>query len=137
MDPFDASRMAPAPADVPTGREHLPPRHRPGEKFLKGPIPWDWLVAATALPGKALAVGLVIWFEAGCRNAGTVPVNLSNLSNLGIPRRTAIRALQALSEVALVKLEHRAGRPTLVTLLPAPPTESGATTKPECPPPSH
>jgi hypothetical protein len=117
VDPFDPSRLTPAPADLPTGQDRRPPRHRPGEKFLKGPIPLDWLLAARDLPGQALAVGLMIWFEAGCRNEGTVPLNLSSMD---LPRRTTQRALQALSDVGLVKLEHRAGRPTLVTLLPAP-----------------
>lgn len=113
MDPFDCGRLTPAPDQIPTGREHLPPRHGPGEKFLKGPIPWGWLAAASALPGKALAVGLAIWREAGCRNDRTVPLNLSNLP---FPRRTAQRGLQALRAARLVSVQFRDGRPTLVTL---------------------
>jgi hypothetical protein len=69
------------------------------------------------LPGKALAVGLVAWREAGCRNECTVPVNLSALR---MPRRTAQRALQALEAAGLVAVEHRDGRPPLVTLNSAP-----------------
>jgi hypothetical protein len=42
-------------------------RHRQGEKFLKGPIPWPWLERAFLLPGKALHVALLLWREAGCR----------------------------------------------------------------------
>ena len=121
VNPFDSSRLEPAPAHVPIGREKRPPRHGPGEKFLKGPIPWQWLVRAGLLPGKALVVGLAIWREAGCRNERTVPLNLSNLS---IPRRTAQRALQELADAGLVSVEHRDGRPTLVTLNDAPGTAS-------------
>jgi hypothetical protein len=117
-DPFDFSRVEPAPVLIPTGREKQPPRHKPGEKFLKGPIPWPWLASASSLPGKALAIGLAVWREAGCRNERTVPLNLSNQ---GIPRRTAQRALQALASARLVSILHREGRPTLVTLLSAPP----------------
>ena len=112
-DPFTPARLEPAPADIPTGREKRPPRHKPGEKFLKGPVPWRWVEAAGLLPGKALAVGLVAWREAGCRNERTVPVNLSAL---GMPRRTAQRALRALEDAGLVAVEHRDGRPPLVTL---------------------
>ena len=56
--PFDFTRVEPAPAMIPTGREKQAPRHKPGEKFLKGPIPWPWIESAGALPGKALAIGL-------------------------------------------------------------------------------
>jgi hypothetical protein len=117
VNPFDPSRLEPAPAHVPTGREKRPPRHAPGEKFLKGPIPWRWLERAGGLPGKALVVGLAIWLEAGCRNERTVPLNLSKL---GMSRSTAQRGLQALCNAQLVAVEHRDGRPALVTLNDAP-----------------
>ncbi len=112
-DPFDPARLEPAPANIPTGREKRPPRHSQGEKFLKGPIPWRWVEAAGALPGKALAVGLAVWREAGCQNERTVPLNLSAM---GLPRRTAQRALQTLEVAGLVSVKHRKGRPALVTL---------------------
>ena len=113
---FDPSRLVPAP-DIPAGREKRPPRHKPGEKFLKGPIPWRWVEVAASLRGKALAVGLVVWREAGCRNERSVPLNLSSL---GLPRRTAQRALQALEAAGLVVVEHRKGRPARVTLCDSP-----------------
>jgi hypothetical protein len=113
VNPFDPSRLEPAPAGIPTGREGRPPRHGPGERFLKGPIPWRWLELAAGLPGKALAVGLAVWREVGCRNQRTVPLNLSAQR---IPRRTAQRALQALAAAGLVSVTHRQGRPPLVTL---------------------
>lgn len=115
--PFDFTRLEPAPVVIPTGREKQPPRHKPGEKFLKGPIPWPWLEVASVLPGKALAIGLAVWREAGCRNERSVPLNLSNQC---IPRRTAQRALQCLESSGLVSVEHRDGRPPLVTLLSVP-----------------
>ena len=117
MDPFDPSNLKPAPPKIPTGREKRPPRHGQGEKFLKGPIPWRWLELAGALPGKALAVGLAVWREAGCLNDRTVPLNLSAQP---MPRRTAQRALQALAAAGLVSVESRDGRPPLVTLNDAP-----------------
>ncbi len=113
MDAFDPTRLEPAPVDIPTGRRGRPPRHRSGERFLKGPIPWRWLELAAGLPGQALVVGLAIWREAGCRNERTVPLNLSAQ---GVPRRTACRALQALAGAGLVTVTHRDGRPPLVTL---------------------
>ncbi len=117
-DPFDPTRLEPAPAALGTGRDRRPPRHKPGEKFLKGPVPWRWVETAAALPGKALAVGLAAWKEAGCRGVRTVPLNLSALA---VPRRTAHRGLAALAGAGLVSVERRTGRPPLVTLLDAPP----------------
>jgi hypothetical protein len=120
-DPFDPSRLKPAPTTISTGREKRPPRHRPGEKFLKGPLPWRWVEAASKLKGKALAVGLVVWREAGCRKVRTVPLNLSALV---VPRRTAQRGLIALESAGLVSVNRRKGRPPLVTLLEMPPSDS-------------
>ena len=39
---------------TPTQRKEKPPRHKQGEKFLKGPVPLKWLERAACLPGKAL-----------------------------------------------------------------------------------
>ncbi len=119
-DPFDLSKLTAPPA--PVRARTRPPRHRPGEKFLKGPVPWRWIETAAGLPGKALAVGLAAWHEAGCRKCSTVPLNLSRLA---VPRRTAHRGLCELARVGLVSVDRRKGRPPLVTLLPAPTGPSG------------
>lgn len=117
-DPFDPTNLALPPGSLPTVKKpKRPPRHRRGEKFLKGPVPWRWVQAAGRLPGRALLVGMAVWREAGCRKSPTVPLNLSRL---GIPRRTAPRALQALLLAELVTVEHREGRPPLVTLCAVP-----------------
>ncbi|MDY3563490.1 hypothetical protein R5W23_005101 [Gemmata sp. JC673] len=114
-DPFDLSKLRePSESERPRAR---PPRHRPWEKFLKGPVPWRWIEAAARLPGQALAVGLVAWYEAGCRKCAAVPLNLSRLV---VPRRTAHRGLCALERAGLVSVDRRKGRPPVVTLLPAP-----------------
>jgi hypothetical protein len=122
FDPKQLALPTRQPPLVPTVT--APPRHRPGEKFLMGPIPWSWIVAAAALGGQALLVGLDLWREAGCCKAGTVPLNLSHLADtFDISRPTVRRALKALADAGLVRVEERAGRPHLITLLHA-----------ECPP---
>ena len=69
--------------------------------------------AGRAVAREGLAVGLAAWREAGCRRIRTVPLNLSGLT---VPRRTAQRGLSALECAGLVAVEHRKGRPPLVTL---------------------
>lgn len=94
----------------------LPPRHQPGEVFLKGPIPWDWLVRAGQLPGKALQVALVLWREAGCRNSRTVPFRLALAVQFGIHADTARRGLHALAKAGLISTRYIPGRHLEVTL---------------------
>jgi hypothetical protein len=54
-DAFDEPARLSLPVPPPAaGLTRRPPRHRRGERFLKGPIPWPWISAAAALPGKAL-----------------------------------------------------------------------------------
>ena len=57
--------------------------------FLKGPIPLSWLIRASSEGGKALLVGIYIWFISGVRKSGQVEINLKLASRLtGASRRT-------------------------------------------------
>lgn len=130
-DPFDPSRLATAPVELPSPAR--PPRHAPGEPFLKGPIPWDWLTAAAGLPGKALAVGILVWFRAGCENKRTVAVTLARITRMGMSESTARRGLRTLERAGLVSTERRPGRAARVTLLTAPSTIGGDPVAPAAP----
>ncbi len=92
------------------------PRHKPGEKFLKGPIPWAWLIAAGNLPGKALHIASVIWFLAGMKNKPTISLSGALLKDLGVKRNAAYRGLNALEGAGLVSVIRHAGRRPLVTV---------------------
>jgi hypothetical protein len=94
-----------------------PPRHRRGEPFLKGPIPWQWLQRALTLPGKALHVALLLWKEAGCRGSRTVPFRLARTAELGIHPDTAKRGLRALAKAGLLSVQYHPGRALEITLL--------------------
>lgn len=84
-----------------------------------------WLEPAIVLPGRALAVGLLIWFEAGCARGDTVDVTYARLGRRGLPARTARRGLRALEAAGLVTVERRAGRALRVTIRrPTPPRTS-------------
>src|SRR4051794_22499214 len=66
-DPFDPDslRLPPGMVGAITAPRR-PPRHRVGQPFLKGPIPWAWWAAACRLPGQALQVASAIRYRAGC-----------------------------------------------------------------------
>lgn len=91
------------------------PRHRVGERFLRGPIPWGWLLRAMRASGSALRVAMMVWYRAGFSNWPSVVVNLSRVP--GASRGTASRGLRALERAGLVRVVRRSGRKPLVTII--------------------
>jgi hypothetical protein len=94
-----------------------PPRHKTGEWFLKGPIPWRWLETAMGLPGKTLHVALLLWREAGCRKNRTVKLCLRGSLPHGLNQWSARRAIRNLEASGLVNVVRRPGHGLEVTLL--------------------
>src|SRR5262245_30594087 len=103
---LDGLRLPP----VPTAGVPRPPHRRPGEPFLKGPIPMSWLERAAQQPGRALHVGIVLWFSAGLTQRWNVRLALSRLSAFGLDRYAASRGLRALEAAGLVSVDRHAGR---------------------------
>jgi hypothetical protein len=117
MESFDTKKLSlPRRSEVDL-LSSKPPRHKPGEKFLKGPIPWPWVTAAAQLPGKAFRVGMVIWFLAGINNSRTVALSGKALRSLGVDRFAQYRSLKALEEARLVTVTRHIGRNPMVTIL--------------------
>jgi len=116
-DPFDVERLSLRTLVPRASADHRLPRHQPGERFLKGPIPWSWLSAAARQPGRALQVGLVIWLLAGLRRSPTVPLSGAVLRGCGVDRHAGYRGLRALEQADLVRVERRPGRNPVVTVL--------------------
>jgi hypothetical protein len=96
------------------------PRHKPGGRFLKGPIPWDWLSVAARLPGKALHVATALWFAAGIKNTRVVALSGKVLRDMGVQRNAGYRGLDALEGAGLVSVDRHSGRCPLVTMHDAP-----------------
>jgi hypothetical protein len=119
-DAFDPDTLRLTGEALDTPRKRLPkgtPRHRPGEPFLKGPVPWRWLTTAAGLPGKALQVGLLLWKEAGCRKNRCVALSLARGAEVGVTRKAGRHALRRLEAAGLVRVTHLPGRALQVTLL--------------------
>lgn len=100
------------------------PRHRGGELFVRGPIPWVWLSASARLPGRALHVGIVLWLESGLRASAVVTLSQQRLRDLGVDRYASYRGLLSLERAGLVDVQRHPGRLSVVTL--RRPTVSGA-----------
>src|SRR5262249_29761549 len=106
IDP-DRFRLIPTIGRGTTSQRKNPLRHKPSEKFLKGPVPLPWLQVATRQKGKALHVGVGLWFWAGVKKTRTISLNLTRLEgDFGIRRHSASRALRALEEARLVSVSR-------------------------------
>jgi hypothetical protein len=123
FDPFDPKRFQlPPNLTSPPKPKRKPPRFCE-EPFLRGPISWVWLLKAMALPGRALAVALVLRREAGIRQAMTFTLSQARLRETGISRYASWRGLRALETAGLVAMQRPSGRCLEVTILEAPAPE--------------
>src|SRR3954471_17155165 len=61
---LDQLRLPPGMIGNLAGRRR-PPRHRSGDPFIKGPIPYAWIASACRLPGAGLHVAMAYRFYAG------------------------------------------------------------------------
>jgi hypothetical protein len=96
------------------------PRHGPGQKFLMGPIPWNWLERAMRCPGKALHVGIHLWHRAFLTRSARVTLDTALLRSSRLTKDSASRGVQNLERAGLVTVERGAGRKLRITLRDAP-----------------
>jgi hypothetical protein len=93
------------------------PRHKPGERFLRGPIPMAWLCRAGELPGTSLRLALALWHHAALQKDRTVKLSTKVRIQMGLENRHAVyRALEKLEGAELVSVERHQGRCSLVTI---------------------
>ena len=120
----------PDPAELRLNPERKIPKRRaraapsgPGRtrRFLKGPVPFDWLKAAGCLPGKALHVGVILWHQVGlCGGDRTVKLRWKLARDLGVLRHSGYRALTALEAAGLISVVQEPGRSPVVTVCDCP-----------------
>jgi hypothetical protein len=122
MNPFNPKHLALGTDKTTLAKpraKEKPPCHKPGEKFLKGPVPLAWLARAGQLPGKAVQVGIGLWYLAGLKHTRTVSLSSALLRSFGVDRRAKRRALGWLEQAGLIIVARHPGRNPRVTLLDA------------------
>jgi hypothetical protein len=82
-----------------------------------GPVPLAWLQAAACLPGRALQVGLALWYLIGVTKSATVSLSSVRLAGFGVDRSAKRRALTALAGAGLITLDQAPGRNPAVTVI--------------------
>jgi hypothetical protein len=122
MHPLDLEqfRAKPEGRARPAKRQRLP-RHKTGEWFLKGPIPGSWLVRIFSLPartlGRALRVGLALWYLAGVTKRRAVKPTWDTWQRFGLSPDAGPRGLADLERAGLVAVDRHPGRCPVVTIL--------------------
>lgn len=88
-------------------------------KFLKGPVPLDWLEAAAAIPNRrAIVAGLVLWHLAGLSASRTGLVFCPNrCEDFGVSDRSGSRGLADLQKAGLVRIWRKRGACPRVDIL--------------------
>ena len=94
--------------------------------FLKGPIPITWLSAAASLPGKALHLGVALWWLQGMRKTPHIKITQKALHFFALSRDATRDGLLRLENKGLIRVQRRPGQRPMVWLLP----ESADTTNP-------
>jgi hypothetical protein len=74
---------------------------------------------ASALPGKASQIGVVLWYLRGLRKNSTVILANGLLERFHVGRKAKYRGLQALKDAGLIAVEERKDRNPRVTILTA------------------
>ena len=111
-----------ADSSVPVKRLRLSPvtgtlvETKPAVLFLKGPIPLDWISTAAKLPGKALAVGIALWWLGGMSKGGEVKVTKTALNALNVSRDALYDGLKRLEEANLITVIRKPGKRPLVRI---------------------
>ena len=93
------------------------PKHEPGDRFVRGPIPYDWLRAALASGGKAGTLSWAMWWLAGMERKNPIKLTRQVLRDFNISPRSARRLLKDFERAGLVEVDRKRGRGPIVTLL--------------------
>ena len=107
------------------GTRKRPPRHRSGESFIKGPIPYPWLASACRLPGSGLHVAMACRFLC-CRYRQPNRWGLEAIARgLRISKRSAQRGLHAAELAGLLAVVREPGCKLTVSVLDIPGRKPG------------
>jgi hypothetical protein len=107
-----------------------PPRHRPGDPFIKGPIPYAWIASACRLPGSGLRVAMSYRFLCS-RFRRENRWGLDKIARgLRLSLRPVQRGLHAAELAGLLSASREPGRKLAVSVSDVPGPDTGPTHRP-------
>ncbi len=107
-----------------------PPRHRPGDPFIKGPIPYGWIASACRLPAAGLRVAMACRFLC-CRFRVGNRWGLDAIAKgLRISGPSTRRGLHSAELAGLLAVEREPGCKLAVSVLDLPDPHGGPKRRP-------
>lgn len=100
----------------PTKGREKPPRHRSGQRFLKGPIPLAWLKPAMRQSPPGAKAAIILWYLAGLTKSKEVRPSRRDWDAFGMDRKAGYRGLKALASAGLISVDRHRGRCPIVTI---------------------
>lgn len=91
--------------------------HRIYERFVRGPVPLDWICAAESLGGSALFVGMALWHYAGMNPTLTFRAGWKDLSLNRVSVSTVKRALVLLEKAGMIRVQRRSGKKNVIEIV--------------------
>jgi hypothetical protein len=88
--------------------------------FLKGPVPLGWLSAAASLPGKALHLGVALWWLQGMSKTPHIKVTKKALHFFALSRDATRDGLLRLENKGLIRVQRSPGQRPRIWLIPDP-----------------
>ncbi len=92
------------------------PKPQRGEKFVRGPIPLDWIQAAIPCGRKSINVVLALWYLAGFKRSNPVKLTAAALALFDVSAQAARSILQRFELAELVNVDRKRGRSPIVTI---------------------
>jgi hypothetical protein len=83
---------------------------RSNRPFIRGPIPIDWIAAASALPGKTLNTALALWWLSGMKNHNEVKMSKQAMAYFDVSTDAYRDALSRLEKARLVTVRRQPGQ---------------------------
>jgi len=88
-------------------------------RYIKGPIPLDWIICAAQLGGKTVNLALALWYLKGLQRSDTVILTHKMLREFGVSVNTSYRLLERMEGSGLVRIKQQPGSAPRVTIMEA------------------
>jgi hypothetical protein len=132
-DPFDLIFLHSPPEMIGTlAPKRQPPRHRPGNAFIKGPIAYAWIASACRLPGVGLHVAIAYRLHAKrfALSRGRHWGVADTAKGLQVSDKSVRRALHAAELAGLLSVSREPGCKLAVSVLELSEPETGSRRRP-------